>query len=80
MTGDKIWEFQTGAPAMGAITAYRLDGKDYIALVSGGNVWAFALDGKVAPLPAPPVPATRIPVLRPHRADRQGLDLERAGE
>jgi quinohemoprotein ethanol dehydrogenase len=57
-TGDKLWEFQTGAPAIGAITAYRLDGKDYISLVAGGNVWAFTLDGKVAPLPAPPVPPT----------------------
>ncbi len=57
-TGDKLWEFQTGAPAIGAVTAYRLDGKDYISLVSGSNVWAFTLDGKVGPLPAPPAPPT----------------------
>ncbi|HTJ62837.1 MAG TPA: PQQ-binding-like beta-propeller repeat protein [Alphaproteobacteria bacterium] len=57
-TGDQLWEFQTGAPANGAVTTYRLDGKDYVSLVSGSNVWAFALDGKVGPLPAPPAPPT----------------------
>jgi len=57
-TGDLLWEFQTGAPALGAITAYRLDGKDYVSLATGQYVWSFALDGKVAPLPAPPAPPT----------------------
>jgi PQQ-dependent dehydrogenase (methanol/ethanol family) len=57
-TGDQLWEFQTGAPANGAITTYRLDGKDYVSLVTGSNVWSFALDGKVGPLPAPPAPPT----------------------
>ncbi len=57
-TGDLLWEFQTGAPAYGAITAYRLDGKDYVSLVAGRYVWSFTLDGKVAPLPAPPAPPT----------------------
>jgi len=57
-TGDKLWEFQTGAPAIGAITAYRLDGKDYVSLVASQYVWSFALDGTVGPLPAPPAPAT----------------------
>ncbi len=57
-TGEKLWEFQTGAPAIGAITAYRLDGKDYISLVSSQYVWSFALGGKVVALPAPPVPPT----------------------
>jgi quinohemoprotein ethanol dehydrogenase len=56
--GDLLWEFQTGAPAMGAITAYRLDGKDYVSLVANQYIWSFALDGKVAPLPAPPAPPT----------------------
>ncbi|HLG87531.1 MAG TPA: PQQ-binding-like beta-propeller repeat protein [Alphaproteobacteria bacterium] len=57
-TGAKLWEFQTGAPAIGAITAYRLDGKDYVSLVASQYVWSFTLDGRVGPLPAPPAPPT----------------------
>jgi plastocyanin len=55
-TSDLLWQFQTGAPAIGAIVTYRVDGRDYVALVSNQNVWAFALGGTVAPLPAPPAP------------------------
>jgi alcohol dehydrogenase (cytochrome c) len=57
-TGDLLWQFQTGAPLQGAVTAYRLDGKDYVTLVASQYVWSFALDGKLGPLPAPPAPPT----------------------
>ena len=55
-TGEELWRFQTGQPALGPVVAYRLDGRDYISVVSNQYVWSFALGGTVAPLPAPPDP------------------------
>jgi PQQ-dependent dehydrogenase (methanol/ethanol family) len=57
-TGELLWQFQTGEPVLGAVTAWRLDGKDYVSLVANQYVWSFTLDGKVGPLPAPAAPPT----------------------
>jgi quinohemoprotein ethanol dehydrogenase len=55
-TGDKLWEFQTGAEATAPAIAYQIDGKEYVAIGATNHVWSFALGGTVAALPAPPKP------------------------
>ncbi len=55
-TGDKLWEFQTGAEATAPAIAYQIDGKEYVAIAATNHVWSFALGGTVAALPAPPKP------------------------
>ncbi len=55
-TGDKLWEFQTGGEASAPVISYAIDGRQYVATVAASHVWAFALGGAVAPLPAPPRP------------------------
>jgi alcohol dehydrogenase (cytochrome c) len=57
-TGDIVWQFQTGASVQGPVVSYSLDGKQYVAVVSGQYVWSFAQGGTVVPLPAPPAPPT----------------------
>jgi glucose dehydrogenase/plastocyanin len=57
-TGDKLWEFQTGADEGGPAAVYQVDGEEYVAVLASANLWAFKLGGTVAPLPAPPAPAT----------------------
>ncbi|MDB5396015.1 MAG: quinonprotein alcohol dehydrogenase [Rhodospirillales bacterium] len=57
-TGDKLWEFQTGADEGGSAAIYEVDGEQYVAVMASSNLWAFKLGGTVAPLPAPPTPAT----------------------
>jgi quinohemoprotein ethanol dehydrogenase len=57
-TGSLDWQFQTGAPAQGAVVIYSLDGKQYVAAVANQYVWSFSLGGKIGPLPAPPAPPT----------------------
>ena len=57
-TGEKLWDFQTGADAAGPVAFYEVDGEQYVALMSSSNLWAFKLGGAVAPQPAPPAPAT----------------------
>jgi alcohol dehydrogenase (cytochrome c) len=42
-TGKILWRFQTGAPIYAPPVAYSFQGKQYIALASGGSVIAFAL-------------------------------------
>ena len=46
-TGKVLWYFQTGAPGITAppIT-YELDGRQYIAVIAGTSVYAFALQGQ----------------------------------
>lgn len=57
-TGDQLWRFMTDAGANAPAITYEVDGKQYVAIVSGGNafasprrkgdsVWAFALDGTI---------------------------------
>jgi quinohemoprotein ethanol dehydrogenase len=55
-TGDKLWEFQTGAEATAPAIAYQIDGKEYVAIAATNHVWSFALGGTLATLPAPPKP------------------------
>ena len=55
-TGDKLWEFQTGAEATAPAIAYQADGKEYVAITATNHVWSFALGGTVAALPPPPKP------------------------
>jgi alcohol dehydrogenase (cytochrome c) len=69
-TGNQLWSFQVGwgigAPPM----TYTVNGDQYIAVASGGNVggnvtldgdavWAFKLNGTVDQVPAPPPIATK---------------------
>ncbi len=76
-TGDLDWQFQTGAPAQGAVVTYAVDGKQYVATVANQYVWSFTLDGKVAPLPAPPAPPTESTFSgRIVRADRVTMSNE----
>jgi alcohol dehydrogenase (cytochrome c) len=59
-TGKLLWQFQTGSGIIGSPITYELDGKQYVAVPSGGiggdmifyysepkagNLWVFALDG-----------------------------------
>jgi quinohemoprotein ethanol dehydrogenase len=72
-SGNRLWTFQTGwgigAPPM----TYAVDGKQYVVVASGGNrggvttldgdaVWAFALDGNIDQVPAPPAIQTKVEI------------------
>jgi len=60
-TGKLLWKFQTGSGINASPITYELDGKQYIAILSGmggdptfyysapkgGMLWVFAIDGKV---------------------------------
>jgi quinohemoprotein ethanol dehydrogenase len=72
-TGKALWSFQTGFGADAPPVVYEVDGREYVAIATGGNmltrsafgdaVWAFALDGKLDPLwPPPPPPTVAGPV------------------
>ena len=55
--GNLLWEFQTGAGLNAPATIFEHDGKQYVAVLSGGNaligsprgdsVWLFGLDGQM---------------------------------
>jgi alcohol dehydrogenase (cytochrome c) len=67
-TGEELWRFQTGFGADAPPVVYEVDGEQYAAIATGGNVtqgsaygdavWAFSLKGQVGPLWPPPSPAT----------------------
>jgi alcohol dehydrogenase (cytochrome c) len=67
-TGEEVWRFQTGFGADAPPVVYEVDGEQYVAIATGGNVtqgsaygdavWAFSLKGQVGPLWPPPSPAT----------------------
>jgi alcohol dehydrogenase (cytochrome c) len=70
-TGGELWRWQTGAGADAPMITYELDGQQYVAIATGGvltavgsqngdAVWAFALDGKLAPFAAPKPPPTEV--------------------
>ncbi|HEX8968841.1 MAG TPA: PQQ-binding-like beta-propeller repeat protein, partial [Chloroflexota bacterium] len=70
-TGNELWRWQTGYGADGPAITYELDGQQYVAIASGGVttlqasengdvVWAFTVNGKLAPFQAPKPPATVI--------------------
>ena len=62
-TGAQLWSFQTGAGANNTSTIFQMNGKEYVAFLSGGNalaatshgdsLWLFGLDGKLGPAAAP---------------------------
>jgi len=55
-SGDKLWEFQTGADVSAPVVAYEANGEQYVAAIASNRVWGFKLGGKLAQLPAPPAP------------------------
>jgi alcohol dehydrogenase (cytochrome c) len=72
-TGDDLWSFQTGWGISAPPMTYAVDGVQYVAVAAGGNrggvstldgdaVWAFALNGTVDELPAPPPPAKKTEI------------------
>jgi len=72
-TGQDLWTFQTGWGISAPPMTYSIDGKQYVVVASGGNrgnvstldgdaVWAFALDGTIDELPAPPPPAKTVEI------------------
>jgi alcohol dehydrogenase (cytochrome c) len=57
-SGEKLWDFQTGADEGGSAAIYEAGGDEYVAVMASDKVWAFKLGGTVAALPAPPPPPT----------------------
>ncbi len=69
-TGDRLWQWQTGAGVDAPPITYSVDGVQYLTVASGGlsiggdvhgdMLWTFALSGndRLQPLPAPRPPAT----------------------
>lgn len=52
-TGDRLWQFQTGARGgRGPAATYEVDGEQHVALTVGPEVWAFKLGGTVSPRPS----------------------------
>jgi alcohol dehydrogenase (cytochrome c) len=61
--GKRLWSFQTGAGANNTATIFKQDGKQYVAVLSGGNslaatphgdsLWLLGLDGTLGPAPTP---------------------------
>ncbi len=77
-TGEELWTWQCGAGANTNPISYEVDGEQYIAVFAGGawepvgpltpygdSLWAFKLDGKVAPAAAPTPPPNRNPITSP---------------
>jgi quinohemoprotein ethanol dehydrogenase len=70
-TGDRLWQFQTGAGVNSTPITYEIDGKQYVAVAAGGNfqlnyprgdaLWVFSLDGTLGPVSAPPAPSSEVP-------------------
>src|SRR5712692_1191443 len=69
-TGDELWKFQTGWGISAPPMTYSIDGVQYVAVASGGNrggvttldgdaVWAFALNGTIDEVAAPPPISTK---------------------
>jgi alcohol dehydrogenase (cytochrome c) len=80
-TGKELWKFQTGSGINASPITYELDGKQYLAVLSGlggdpsfyysapkgGMLWIFAIDGKVdeGNLYNPVVIEKMLPTLKP---------------
>jgi len=73
--GQEIWRWQTGAAISSSPIMYEVDGEQYLAVYAGGTdipygasaprgdfLWAFKIDGTVAPAPTPTPPIVRRPV------------------
>jgi quinohemoprotein ethanol dehydrogenase len=72
-TGDELWKFQTGWGISAPPITYAVNGVQYVAVASGGNrggvttldgdaVWAFALNGTIDEIAAPPPIQTKASV------------------
>ncbi len=72
-TGDELWKFQTGWGISAPPITYAVNGVQYVAVASGGNrggvttldgdaVWAFALNGSIDEIAAPPPIQTKASV------------------
>jgi PQQ-dependent dehydrogenase (methanol/ethanol family) len=42
-TGEPLWHFETGQPPKASPMTYMVDGRQYVAIAAGANVFAFAL-------------------------------------
>ncbi|MGA8595743.1 MAG: PQQ-binding-like beta-propeller repeat protein, partial [Bryobacteraceae bacterium] len=75
-TGERVWEFQTGAGVHAPVSVFEYQGEQYIAAYSAGNlfagtargdsVWLFSLKGtmeQVAPASISPPIAVSAPVI-----------------
>jgi len=73
--GQEIWRWQTGAAISSSPIMYEVDGEQYLAVYAGGTdipygasaprgdlLWAFKIDGTVAPAATPTPPIVRRPV------------------
>jgi quinohemoprotein ethanol dehydrogenase len=59
-TGDRLWEFQTGAGMNSTVSIVEREGREYVVAYSAGNlfagsikgdsVWLFSLDGTLEPV------------------------------
>jgi quinohemoprotein ethanol dehydrogenase len=64
-SGNRLWQFQTGAGANAPPITYEIDGTQYVAMAAGGNfqlnfprgdtLWVFSLNGTLGPVEAPPI-------------------------
>jgi quinohemoprotein ethanol dehydrogenase len=72
-SGNELWKFQTGWGISAPPITYSVNGQQYVAVASGGNrggvttldgdaVWAFALNGSVDEVAAPPPVQTKAAV------------------
>jgi alcohol dehydrogenase (cytochrome c) len=43
-TGKPLWHFQTGQPPKASPMTYMVNGRQYVAVASGANVLAFAVE------------------------------------
>jgi quinohemoprotein ethanol dehydrogenase len=69
-SGQRLWQFQTGAGANAPAMTYTAGGQQYVAVASGGNfqldfprgdtLWVFSLNGTMGPVAAPPAPAAQV--------------------
>lgn len=69
-SGERRWRFQTGAGVNAPPITYAVNGKQYVAVASGGSwqlnfprgdtLWVFALDGKLGEAAAQPVAAPAV--------------------
>ncbi len=68
-TGRRLWEFQTGAGVNAPASVFRYEGKEYLVVLSAGNVligsahgdsvWLFGLDGPLGPAEPSDTPAAK---------------------
>ena len=80
-TGEELWRFQTGFGAEAPPMTYEVDGEQFVAIATGGNmiigsangdaVWVFSLKGQLRPLWPPPPPPT---IAGPRGPITEGVD------